>query len=190
MWHTDKDGVIEITDTEHLWQPVYPEDVSVESLRWFKFKYYFELSYSKDENTKIKVTVCTNDTTPFDTAEATEDKGATRDDSLKVPLMNVENSKQYVERHEYNTPSYYTFVRVYYTLQRGEQTYNVIEHYSYSSSEAHPEVPKEDVPDSVTMWITGENLSSYIYIYGFESRPTEEWLLSFGMEQYIPENAE
>ncbi|MBQ3599387.1 MAG: hypothetical protein II987_08980 [Clostridia bacterium] len=183
MWHTDKDGIIEITDTEHLWQPVYPEDVSVESLKWFKFNYDFELTSSKDENIKIEVTVCTNDTTPSDTAEAFEAKGATRDDSLKVPLMNVENSKQYIERFDVLT--YDAFVRVYYTLQRGELTYNVIEYYSYSSSEAHPEVPAEDVPGSVAMWITGENLAAYISISGFETRPTEEWLLSFGMEPYV-----
>ncbi len=183
MCHTDKDGIIEITDTDHLWQPVYPKDVSVESLKWFKFNYDFEMSSSKDENIKITATVCTNDTTPSDTAESFENKGATRDDSLKVPLMNVENSKQYIER--FDTLTYDAFVRVYYTLQRGELTYNVIEHYSYSSSEAHPEVPKEDVPGSVTMWITGENLAAYINIYGLESRPTEEWLLSFGMEPYV-----
>ncbi len=186
MWHTDKDGIIEITDTEHLWQPVYPEDVSVESLKWFKFNYDFELTSSKDENIKIVVTVCTNDTTPSDTAEAAENKGATRDDSLKVPLMNVENSKQYIERFDILT--YDAFVRVYYTLQQGELTYNVIEYYSYSSSEAHPEVPAEDVPGSVAMWITGENLAAYISISGFETRPTEEWLLSFGMEPYLCED--
>lgn len=70
-----------------------------------------------------------------------------------------------------------------YTLKQGNKTFIVDESYCLSDKYESTQVNSE-VPLSVTMYCTDEDGRYIIDLHGFDSVPTADWLLGFGIEKY------
>ncbi len=74
---------------------------------------------------------------------------------------------------------------VRYELISGNKTYLVSEEYLLSAYAADQEWVSETVPYRIHLYCTDGNNYYVINLYHLESRPTEEWLLTFSLSKYI-----
>lgn len=179
----DSDNVIEIVDVEHLWMPVSPKDVSLESIKWFTYKCDFEL-ISESYGADIEATLFSNGVSLSPKESEDNQSLYTRQDGIINSIVNKEKTRQYIMRLDSKNAEVLSF----YTVNDENFSIEIYEFYRYAINESDDSIIETGIPNAVTITITGENLVSQIFLSSFTSRPTEEWLLSFGMEPYVPED--
>lgn len=181
-----ENGAIEIINVEHLWVPVYPDDVKLVESHWFTrwYAFVFESSCAR----YINHVFYANSEEPATDEEEISAKAELANGTVETLLPTTESRqyvRSYVSRLDGKTEIY---VYVYYTLADGKTT--VCESYEYHDVESDFEIPKNGIPRAVYIICKDENIVCTKTFHSFTSRPTEEWLLSFGMEPYVPEEAE
>lgn len=165
---------IEIADLYNLYTPAVPDDIKLESEEVGWGNYYY--SYALKKNGAITVSafnVCSHRYF-FDTYYAKYVKILS-----DTTYQNTKYETGYEE--DRNATVFYSVegeqlkkLHVVYALETGYKALTVIENYTNSAA----------VPSSVE--ILGYDKYHYFYAnaYGFSERPTEEWLLSFGLTPY------
>ncbi|MBO7162095.1 MAG: hypothetical protein J6W15_04670 [Clostridia bacterium] len=181
---SSENGAIEIINVEHLWVPVYPDDVKLVESYWFTRRYAFV--FESNCARYINHVFYANSEEPATDEEEISAKAEPANGTVETLLPTTE-SRQYIR-------SYYVgqsdekkdvYVYVYYTLDDGKTT--VSESYWYHDVEPDFEIPKNGIPKVVYIICKDENLVCTKTFHSFSTRPTEEWLMSFGMEPYVPE---
>ena len=77
---------------------------------------------------------------------------------------------------------------VRYILEDGNKTYVVEEEYFLSAVYVDESLISDSIPYRITMYCTDGTNYYVIAIYYPDSRPTEEWLLSFGLTKFVSSN--
>lgn len=186
QYHCD-DGVVRIFDIDKMSAPLYPEDVYEDSLWWSSSHYYFDLK-SKDKNAYIRMFFVANgnaDNMRPNTEQELKEDLLGEDEAFITPVFDSVESRQY--QRESSESVGYSSIYVFYTVTDGSRTVEVEEIHRIAEGENYT---SDHTPDCITLFISENGAYCKVVIENLSSRPTEEWLLSFGMEQYIPENAE
>lgn len=170
---------IKIFDINNMYQQKLLNDFTVDEVRWFGDYYSIHLDLTEDEFAKRvyfemlpldKFTEILND--EFITLEEWTDTSA------EASQLSDRNATQYIfdgRKH------------LHYTLTDSTRVVRVAEKY-FIYSPHHTITVSDTVPKRIFLYITEGDLNYRITISGITSRPTEEWLLSFGMEPYVPED--
>ena len=174
---TNKDTKkIQICNPNKLYQAVYPEKYEATMLVWkgltygwvFDDKEISSISYITKERFDYSYKQDFSDFTEMQTVSKTE---------------NIEDRD--------STVTYYTtvageFKRVCYKLEQGEKTLYVAEKYCL---EGYTDYTKNnvslDIPKSITILGEQENEYFRIYLSKLEQRPSEEYLLEFGLHELL-----
>ena len=173
---TNKDTKkIQICNPNKLYQAVYPEKYEATMLVWEGLTYgwvfdnsYGNINYITKERFDYSYKQDFSDFTEMQTVSKTE---------------NIEDRD--------STVTYYTtvageFKRVCYKLEQGEKTLYVAEKYCL---EGYTDYTKNnvslDIPKSITILGEQENEYFRIYLSKLEQRPSEEYLLEFGLRELL-----
>ena len=173
---TNKDTKkIQICNPNKLYQAVYPEKYEATMLVWKGLTYgwvfdnsYGNINYITKERFDYSYKQDFSDFTEMQTVSKTE---------------NIEDRD--------STVTYYTtvageFKRVCYKLEQGEKTLYVAEKYCL---EGYTDYTKNnvslDIPKSITILGEQENEYFRIYLSKLEQRPSEEYLLEFGLRELL-----
>jgi len=181
-----KDDIIEVVDVEHMWSPVYPDDVSLEEIQWFTYSCDFVL-LSESDIAKMEATWFSNSVT-LTSAENSyiedEENEYERKDKTVETVINNDKTRQYIR---YSDNPSMIHVSSFYTLEKENYTAEIYELYRYKLDTETNTFVETGIPTLIELKFYGENLVAQIRLTDFTSRPTEEWLLSFGMEPFVPE---
>ena len=179
---TDENGKIDrcIFDIEKMYQPVFPENSEFQQLAWDGYRYtytvryadsfpvYFEV-FEKDDYAEFYQRYVTDEISGFES----------KPDKYTITQLDDGNAVEYRgDRRKC----------IIYNVEEGEKQITVKE--EYHISESFDDIVSETVPYSITMYITEGDANYCISIQDpykhFAEHPGEEWLLSFGMEPYVP----
>lgn len=99
--------------------------------------------------------------------------------------VTVKRRKNVEERNaeviEYTSRYGDEFMRIRYTLSEANRTVIVDEVYAVNSSRLPS---SETVPRTIRIFGVDNGVCYYVAMHGLTERPSEEWLLSFGMEPF------
>ena len=173
---TNKDTkIIQICNPNKLYQAVYPEKYEATMLVWkgLTYGWVFDNSYGNiNYITKERF-----------------DYSYKQDFSDFTEMQTVSKTEKIEDRD--STVTYYTtvageFKRVCYKLEQGEKTLYVAEKYCL---EGYTDYTKNnvslDIPKSITILGEQENEYFRIYLSKLEQRPSEEYLLEFGLRELL-----
>lgn len=183
QYHCD-DGVVRIFDIDKMSAPLYPEDVYEDSLWWSSSHYYFDLK-AKDKNAYIRMFFVANgdaDNMRPDTEQELKEDMLGEDEAFITPVFDSVESRQYQRVSSESVG--YSSIYVFYTVTDGSRTVEVEEIHRIAEGENYT---SDHTPDSITLFISENSTCCKVVVENLSSRPTEEWLLSFGMEPFVPE---
>lgn len=179
---TDENGKIDrcIFDIEKMYQPVFSDEAKVEKLIWTGFPSYFYIIryadgfrvnityYEKDYYTEIYQRDVTDEIAELEAS-----------DSYTVTQLNDKNAVEYRGKSR---------KFVIYDIEKDGKNITVKE--EYHISDIYGDVVSETVPCNIDVYVTEDNLCYKVRVTDcyrlFDEHPGEEWLLSFGMEPYVP----
>ena len=168
---------IPIVDVNALYAPTHSEALHVRHVEWRGESYKYQ--FSLDTHSSCKMIPCSRKAYLSLYAKALQD--IKRKDFEKIESVQDRNAVE----GEYQTP--YGGVKfAWYTLSRDNKIFHVIEEYFI------PENDSSMTNSRLTyLKIYGEDDGNYFYVElkNLAERPTEEWLLSFGLEPFVPEDA-
>ena len=174
---TNKDTKkIQICNPNKLYQAVYPEKYEATMLVWEGLTY----GWVFDDKEISSISYITKERFDYSYKQ---------DFSDFTEMQTVSKTEKIEDRD--STVTYYTtvageFKRVCYKLEQGEKTLYVAEKYCL---EGYTDYTKNnvslDIPKSIT--ILGEQKNEYfrIYLSKLEQRPSEEYLLEFGLRELL-----
>lgn len=179
---TDENGEIDrcIFDIEKMYQPVFPENTELQKLMWDGLPYYFYIAeyaesfrvqvtcYEKDYYSEVYKRDITDEIAEFEAS-----------DSYTVTQLKDKNAVEYRGKSR---------KYVIYDIEKDGKSITVEE--EYHISDIYGDVVSETVPYSIDVYVTEGDLCYNVYVadcyFLFDEHPGEEWLLSFGMEPYVP----
>ena len=182
---TDENGNLErcIFDIEKMYQPVFPENTELIHLVWHGLPYYLYVAryaesflvyvscYEKDYYSEVYKREITDEIAKLETS-----------DSYTVTQLKDKNAVEY--RSDINK-------YVIYDIEKDGKDITVKE--EYHISDIYIDVVSETVPYNINIYVTEGDLCYNVCVadcyFLFDEHPGEEWLLSFGMEPYVPEEA-
>ena len=176
----DENGRIFICNPNNLLVPLLPQQAEAKKVYLNGGGYYFSLSFS--DITYGYFSVPTEEVFIRNYEENYEN-------FLDNQLLTLVKTKSVAERNA--TEYYYTtdvaeLKKVQYTLKSGNKKICVDETYVLKLDNNAFAV-SDTVPNQINLYIYENDEVAEVLLYDFTSRPTEEWLLSFGMEPYVPE---
>lgn len=169
-------------DVEALYTPICPEGFRFDSLCWPGSPRYVFCFVNEAEDQPLRVYFTYYEDDYYEeayTRECVEFFDSSNDKYVKNELN--EMTTEYL-----NDNTRYLL----YIIEDNERTIQVKEKYLLSSES--DSALSETVPSSIEMYVVQGDVCYTISfnLQYFTTRPTEEWLLSFGMEPYVPEEAE
>ena len=178
----DEQGTI-TCDFQNLQSAVLPDGMHQDGVSWTGAIY--TQSFSSDQNGSGNVVVCTQDI---------YQERYRRDyvNSLEASGITVTKQEKIAERDA--TEIYYKtrlaeMKCIRYELVAGNKTYVVDEQYILSAAYMDEDWISDRIPYRIHMYCT-DGVSYYIVdLFHPESRPSEEWLLSFGLTKYTDDSA-
>ena len=181
----NKEGVIPIVDVDHLWMPVYPDDVVFEEIQWFTYECDFIL-VSESNIAEIEFCLYSNDVVLSGSEDSfiDNDKFERKDKTVETIIGNDE-TRQYISYADRPSEIY---ISSFYTLEKENYTAEIYELYRYRLDAETNTYVETGIPAFISFNIYGENLVAQIRLTNFTARPTEEWLLSFGVEPFVAED--
>ena len=167
-----------IFDIEKLYQPICPEEFSFKSLVWTGSPRYTFCFVNDSESEPLLVYFTYYEDDYYEEVyarECVERFDNSNDKYIKNEIN--ETTTEYL-----NDDTRYLF----YTIEDNGRTVQVKEKYLLSSES--DSASSETVPSAIEMYVAQGDICYTISFnsQSFTTRPTEEWLLSFGMEPYVP----
>ncbi len=179
---TDENGDLErcVFDIEKMYQPVFPENTELKHLVWHGLPYYLYVAryaesflvyvsyYEKDYYSEVYKREITDEIAKLEAS-----------DSYTVTQVKDKNAIEYRS----DTDMY-----ICYDIEDNGRNITVLERYWLDNDLGYPN--SDTVPFYIYMYVTEDDVNyeismDDIYKY-FNEHPGEEWLLSFGMEPYVP----
>ncbi|MBO5052582.1 MAG: hypothetical protein J6D31_10335 [Clostridia bacterium] len=183
----DAYGRIPIADINQLYQPTTPEGFHAhESITWkgdsFNFSYY--MGDKEHYRTSFSIYPLYTYERKYASAMKKYEAGTGFDKILSTPDRNATEN--------WSTGKGGIFKTVIYTLSTSNKTIHVVEKYFVEQTSSHNsflyDAPSETVPYFIEMYGTDHAKHFWVSMYNIPERPTEEWLLSFGLEPFVPED--
>lgn len=183
-FHRAEDYTVPIVDLTKLYDATLPSGVILDRIAWengTEYKVYF--NYAKSEKNTCYMLIKTGE--PFSAYATLPHK-----EYVNKEFYEGNNSGYIFLREEAlsdrNATAYYltytggtldkNYVDVYYELQKGDVVLYVKERYKDNLQNA---------PSNIRISGMQDNCYFMAYITGFTRRPTEDWLLSFGLKPYV-----
>ena len=166
-------GSIPICDVNNLYAPTLPHNISVKDIAWYGEMYLFRLDASAAPVDSCSISYWTEDRFEKDVKGFTE---FTANKNIEI-LSSAIDSATGGTIYEYQTRMG-TFTDVLYTLTEGSKVIHVNEMYCNGGC-----------PKIVKIWGIDNGVHFNVVIIEPKSRPTADWLLSFGLVPYV-EDAE
>lgn len=166
-------GKVEIPNIMHLCKPILPDDVTWSGkVSWSGFPVY---SFGTSCSSMVRLSMSVVTRTSF---ENCRDNLLNYTDSDRLELIEktqIDDRNATLYRTQSKKNGHVSGFLVY-TLTNGDKTIYVEEHYinDYSPSK---------LSDYISLYIQDNGYFSHVYMDGYETRPTIEWLLSFGMQK-------
>lgn len=177
----DETGRVRVCNISKLVVPILPEQVSTGTVYWGGETYAYSLDFPDNVHGYF---ICLK-------SEAfTQRYKMEYIDYIDNPLFTLKETKTVSDRNAteyYYTTSQGRLKAIQYTLESGNKKIFVCEKYALELNHDLGDV-SDTVPYQINLFVFDENNTCEILLYDFTSRPTEEWLLSFGMEPYVPED--
>lgn len=180
---TGENGEIDrcIFDIEKMYQPVFPENSEFQQLAWDGYRYTYTVRYADSFPVYFEVFE-KDDYEEFYQRYVTDEISGFESKPDKYAITQLDDGKAVEYRGD-------RCKYIIYNVEEGEKQITVKE--EYHISESFDDIVSETVPYSITMYITEGDANYCISIQDpykrFTTHPGEEWLLSFGMEPYVPE---
>ncbi|MBO5403229.1 MAG: hypothetical protein J6A85_08680 [Clostridia bacterium] len=177
----DESGRVIVCDINKLFVPALPEQGSVGKVYWGGADYSYSLQFSDNVHGFFICSVSEIFNQRYQTGYV---------DYIDNSLFTLGETKTVSDRNAteyYYTTSQGSLKAIQYTLESGNKKIFVCEKYALELNHDLGDV-SDTVPYQIDLFIFDENNTCEILLYDFTSRPTEEWLLSFGMEPYVPED--
>lgn len=180
-----KDGELRpIFDIEKLYQPICPAEFSAPALSWPGTPRYTFCYLSNDESKPLNVYFMYYEKTYFEETYTKECVGFFNE--LGDEYVVTESSSTDVIEYLSDDTRY-----LFYTIEDNGRTIHVKETYLLVSKQ---NAVSETVPFTIEMYVVEGDICYTVTLdyvsQALAEHPTEEWLLSFGMEPYIPDNSE
>ena len=181
---TDEIGDLDrcIFDIEKMYQPVLPENTYLQHLVWHGLPYYLYVAryaesflvyvscYEKNYYSEVYKSEITDEIAEFEAS-----------DSYTVAQLKDNNAVEYRSKND---------KYVIYDIEKDGKKITVKE--EYHISDIYIDIVSETVPYNIDMYVTEGDLCYKVGVAEcyrfFDEHPGEEWLVSFGMEPYVPEN--
>lgn len=152
-------------------------DVNITEVKWYG-EYYSCIFNTIDEtgNTVLgSASFGTSEHSKKYYQQLFENKIESLDDTYVITNLNDRNATEYRGKND---------MYIVYTLESQGRKIIIQEEYTYYEYQANP---SDTIPWIIHMYIQDSDMNWSIGLTNFTSRPTEEWLLSFGMEPFVPE---
>ncbi len=178
--HLKADEPIKLFDLNKMYCPSSPYIIEYDKAVWYGPYYIVKFIATDEKGDKLSGSGGTDTQAEFEQAynkRFVEDLEALGDKYVVTQLTD-RNATEY--RSDYDR-------YVVYTIEESGRKISVMERYNFAG--AHDDF-SEEVPWIVYVHVEANGL---YYSYGFidfSTRPTKEWLLSFGMKPYVPEETE
>ena len=172
----DKNGVL-ICDFSHIYEPVAPSGSTVDCVDWSGEVYSFFLTIDADVFGYVHYYTANiyNDIFISDYQEFFER------DTITVTNTQILDDGKVVT-------NYYTkagkFMQVRYSLSDEDKTFVVDKTYRLNTENASIH-NSSSIPSNVTLYCVEGNIHYVVDLFGFTEPPTDSWLLTFGLRQYI-----
>lgn len=175
------DGGIEIFNVDKLNECVLPSGMNVEYILWMARSYYFHVSGPG------KITggfYCVNKEV-FDNDMNTQYRSFLVNEYLTVTAQEFDEEREATVYYTANGSGGKSKYCCYEILE-GTKRIVVEESYLLESATERGKGKESDmVPDQVTIWIEDEVGYAFALLFGFEERPSVEWLSQFGLREYV-----
>lgn len=181
----DKEGRIQVCNIDNMYQPKIPKGCAITSVFWYGKYYTSELNM---QNAKIGyVGVLTKDL--YEQA-ISRDNAEIFDNSMVTVTRTEEDSNG--RKITYYSTSAGDFKRVEYKYSDGNKNLLIVENYRLSINSSSANNPlyesltvSENIPASI--FIYGEENGAYFEasLFEFTTSPTDDWLMSFGVAEYV-----
>lgn len=179
----DKFGNIKIFDFENMYQLASREQLSLSVVSWFGTPSY--ICKYKKENSALCVFLNYYESEEYEEEYNEHYVDFFSDLNEKYTVSKVDNPNKTEYRRDSD-------MYISYDIENNGRTIKVKEYYWLDNDLGYPN--SDTVPYYIYMYITEGETNYVIAIeevsYSFTEHPGEEWLLSFGMEPYVPEEAE
>ena len=177
VFEKDEVGIL-TPDFNNLFEPYMPSDCTIDAVSWEGIYYTFGVltssgafgyirNRSQEEYSKIfqeDFENYFNQDTIIEVTETIETDDGKNITTYRTSMAELKN--------------------ISYTLSVGNKTIVVDERYTLKLS--HDLLPTSDtVPSRITLYIIENGIYSVVTLHGFEEKPSEEWLLEFGMQPYV-----
>ena len=166
-----------IPDLDHLYEPVYPEDMEFENV-WLEDEGEYCLEVGD-----VFIYVTSGEKVAAETEEYASfwEQGPI----IQLSDPNGENMRRSNFVEEGNKTFEWYYKRFYYTLQTNEMIYYIKETYK-----VYPQEDNGEKLFTISMWAENSGgVFLYIHILGNDDTQSQcnlEWLASFGVKPYIP----
>ncbi len=172
----ENNAPLKIFDIKNVYKPVFPAEHTITAVAWYGADYSYIATLTDDTAKRVSTEIyCPESFTQ-------------KADAFYEYYRNIfEEGFTVTENEDRNATVYRGEKEMYilYTLTTDKKTVQVTERYRIAA-EGSLSV-SDTVPQEVSMYVTEGDLYYSVGISEFDSRPSEEWLLSFGIERYTPE---
>lgn len=180
---TDENGKIDrcIFDIEKMYQPVFFDEAKVERLIWTGFPSYFYIIRYAD-GFRVNITYYEKDYyTEIYQRDVTDEIAELEADPDEYAVTQLEGRNAVEYRSDMD-------MYICYDIEDNGRNITVLERYWLDNDLGYPN--SDTVPFYIYMYVTEDDVNykismDDIYKY-FTEHPGEEWLLSFGVEPYVP----
>lgn len=174
----DDAGNIKIFNVNNMHQPKCPDTFKLKKVIWHGLTYY--LCILVDEQVNLPVQYDFYEGSFEQVYSPIEESYANLGDSYTVTQLDYKNAVEYrsdVDKY------------ICYDIRDGDRIIKVEEFYWLTDRFGYQ--ASETMPCDITMWVSENGVTyaiSFEHLYSyFTEHPGEEWLLSFGMEPFVPE---
>lgn len=179
----DEKGVL-TCDFENLQQAHLPQNFVYTEIIWSGESYTHVFSSDRNESEFGNISVYPKHT--YD--EIFQRDYVNRYDDSDVVVTKTEMLNERNAVAVYYKTNRAKMMSIQYTLQSDNTVYIVEEDYAIEAPSMAEEWVSETVPYRIKMYCTDGNNCFVVRIYHPISRPTEEWLLSFGLTKFVSSN--
>ena len=180
---TDENGKIDrcIFDIEKMYQPVFPENTELQKLMWDGLPYYFYIA-EYAESFRVQVTCYEKDYySEVYKRDITDEIAELEADPDEYAVTQLEGRNAVEYRSDKD-------MYICYDIENNGRNITVLERYWLDNYLGYPN--SDTVPFYIYMYVTEDDVNYKISMDDihkyFTEHPGEEWLLSFGVEPYVP----
>ena len=175
-----EDNLLEVIDPEHLMDVYFPDGVSLKNIVMYPMQHVFALEYKEARLSMKLLGNADSANTAFSTERAKT--------SANQEIIAIETEDDRNARVVYCKNNAVASKEVVYEIQNNERTLYVEEFYildRFGTANTERLAISETTPKSVKVFGEDDGYVWYLRISDPTSRPSVEWLSSFGLKPYV-----